>query len=88
MKALLKIVSEGGLHSTDELAQRLSVPLALLEAMMEDLARLGYLRAAGGGCAAHCSGCSTGGCSVAGAGRLWALTEKGARAAARAETPC
>jgi hypothetical protein len=49
--------------------------------MLEDLGRLGYLRPAETACGDNCHDCPMGGCSVAGRGRLWALTEKGARAA-------
>lgn len=88
LAALLRLVAEGGVHSYEELAEALSVPLPLLEAMLENLARLGYLRPAeatcgqdGHGCASGSHGCPLGGCSIAGRGRLWILTEKGARAA-------
>jgi hypothetical protein len=81
---LLQLVAEGGIHSYEDLSQRLSISQALLEAMLEDLARLGYLRAVGNECAGHCTGCPIGSCSVAGPGRLWSLTEKGARAAVHA----
>ena len=83
LETLLALVAEGGIHSYDELAKRLSIPLPLLEVMLADLARLGYLRAVDDGCASHCGGCPVGPCSVVGSGRLWTLTQKGARAAAR-----
>jgi hypothetical protein len=82
---LLQAVAEGGVHSYEELAGRLSISLPLLEMMLEDLGRLGYLRAVHSGCEDGCSHCSVGGCSIAGPGRLWALTEKGAVAAGRME---
>ena len=81
---LLRLVAEGGVHSYEDLTSHLSISQPLLEMMLEDLSRLGYLRPVGDGCAGHCNGCAVGGCSVAGPGRLWALTEKGTRAAARA----
>ena len=83
MKALLRMVAEGGLHSVDELARRMGVAGPLLEAALPDLARMGYLRAADEGCAAHCGGCPAGGCSPSAGGRLWTLTEKGIQAAQR-----
>jgi hypothetical protein len=83
LEELLKAVAEGGVHSYEDLTRRLSISQPLLEAMLEDLARLGYLRTVGNGCEANCAGCPFGGCSVAGPGHLWALTEKGARAASR-----
>jgi len=83
IEQLLKMVAEGGVHSYEELAQRLSISQPLLEAMLEDLSRLGYLSAVQAGCAGHCTGCSVSGCSVVGTGSLWTLTDKGARAARR-----
>ena len=78
LEELLRLVGEGGLHSYDELAKRLDVPQPLLEAMIEDLARRGYLRDAAGACAscADCGGCATSSCA---SGPLWSLTEKGIR---------
>ena len=81
LQDLLHLVAEGGVHSYDELAEKLALSLPLLEAMLEDLGRLGYLRPAETACGDNCHDCPMGGCSVAGRGRLWALTEKGARAA-------
>ncbi len=83
IEQLLRILAEGGVHSYEDLAERLSVPMPLLEMMLEDLSRLGYLRSMSNNCGMHCAGCSSGSCSIAGRGRLWTLTEKGARAAAR-----
>jgi DNA-binding IscR family transcriptional regulator len=83
LETVLALVAEGGIHSYEALAKRLSIPSSLLEVMLADLARLGYLRAVDDGCAGHCGGCPAGPCSIAGSGRLWTLTEKGARAAAR-----
>jgi hypothetical protein len=82
LQTLLRLVAEGGVHSYGDLTRRLSIAPPLLEAMLEDLARLGYLQAVGNGCGGHCAGCSMGGCSVADANQLWTLTNKGARAAA------
>jgi hypothetical protein len=82
LEELLRRVAQGGVHSYEELASGLAISPAMLEAMLEELARLGYLRAVDASCDSGCHGCSAGGCSVAGRGRLWSLTEKGARAAA------
>jgi len=83
LESLLKLVAEGGVHSYDDLAGHLSISQPMLEALLEDLARLGYLRAVNARCEGHCAGCSIGSCSVSGPGHLWSLTDKGARAAAR-----
>jgi hypothetical protein len=83
IEQLLSLVAEGGIHSYEELTRRLGIPQPLLEMMLEDLARLGYVRSADDGCRGQCTGCAIGGCSAAGSGRLWVLTGKGAQAARR-----
>jgi hypothetical protein len=81
LEKLLQLMAEGGLHSYDELAKRLAVPRPLLQAMVEDLAHLGYLRPLDGGCKQACAGCPVATCSST---PRWALTDKGARAARQA----
>lgn len=83
IEQLLRILAEGGIHSYEDLASRLSVPMPLLEMMLEDLSRLEYLRPVNNDCGSHCAGCSMGSCSITGPGRLWVLTEKGTKAAER-----
>jgi hypothetical protein len=83
IEQLLRFLTEGGVHSYEALAQRLSISIPLLEMMLEDLSRLGYLRPVDSDCGAHCTSCSIGSCSITGPGRLWALTDKGAKAAAK-----
>ena len=81
LRKLLEWVAEGGVHSQAELAQRLGVSEELLAQMLEELARMGYLRPVGAGCQEHCDGCPlTVRCAVGGPGRIWTLTEKGGRA--------
>ena len=83
LEELLRQLGRGGVQSYQDLAGALSISEPLLEAMLENLARLGYLRPVVS-CSesSHgCSGCSAG-CSVQGQGRLWSLTERGLRAAA------
>ncbi len=83
LEGLLRLVAEGGVRSYDELMDVLSVSRPLLEAMLDDLSRLGYLRSVDSGCSEGCTACPAGNCSVVGAGRLWSLTEKGAKAASQ-----
>jgi hypothetical protein len=83
LENLLRLVAEGGAHSQDELMDVLSVSRPLLEAMLDALTKLGYLRSVDDGCGEGCMACPMGKCSVAGPGRLWSLTEKGAKAAAQ-----
>jgi len=83
LEKLLQLVGEGGIHSHDELAARLGVSRPLVEAMILDLVRLGYLRPAIDACEgspACRAGCGLGGCS---AGPLWTLTDKGTQVALR-----
>ena len=87
LEDLLRLMGEGGVHSYDELAGRLGVSRPLVEAMIQDLVRLGYLRPAIDGCGgspACRAGCGQGGCST---GPLWTLTAKGAQAALRPLSP-
>ena len=83
IEQLLRLLTDGGAHSYEELAKRLSISIPLLEMMLEDLSRLGYLSPVDSDCGAHCTSCSIGSCSITGPGRLWALTDRGDRAAAR-----
>lgn len=80
LERLLNLLGEGGVRSYREMAAALSIPESLLEVMLEDLARRGYLRAAGEQCGPKCEGCHASLCGVGGGGKVWTLTEKGARA--------
>jgi len=83
---VLRLLREGGIHSTAELARRLDTREALVSAMAADLADRGYLELMPGGCAPACDGCALSGrCAMPGepvtAARTFALTAKGRRAA-------
>jgi len=81
---MLRIVAQGGIHTRRELAQRLDVSEELLEQMIEELARFGYLKPVVGDCNAYCAGCPFAAeCAIGGAGRIWTLTEKGVRGVER-----
>jgi hypothetical protein len=83
LEHLLRLVTEGGVFTYEELAERLSVSQPLLEAMLEELARLDYVRVVTAGCSGHCAGCSMAGCSGIGSGHVWALTDLGTRVVVR-----
>ena len=77
LERLLSLVRRGGVHSYTDLARQLDVSEELLEQMLQDLARMGYLRPIADGCEAHCAGCpleKT--CAIGGPTRVWTLTEK------------
>ena len=88
LEQLLSLLIEGGTHTPAQLARQLGVSEGLLEPMLADLGRLGYLRRAPDltcqappGGPAPCAGCSMGStCAVGGpGGQLWALTDKAFR---------
>jgi hypothetical protein len=54
---MLQMLSEGGIHSTAELARRLGISEVLITAMAGDLARHGYLAPIESDCGKSCSGC-------------------------------
>ena len=84
---MLRLLADGGIHSTAELARRLEVGEGLLAAMVDDLSRRGYLAAVDQSCGGACNGCGgiRAACAAHGATptapRLLALTDRGRRAA-------
>ena len=79
---LLQNLAQGGAHSYADLTRALGVSEGLLQQMIEDLVRMGYLRAVGDDCQAKCDDCPMAGvCAVGGRGQVWSLTEKGSRIA-------
>jgi hypothetical protein len=91
LERLLSLLARGGVHTPAELAAELGVSESLLEQMLADLSRMGYLRPvlnptclpSPNGHSAPCAECplvST--CAVAGPGaRVWTLTDKALRRA-------
>ena len=78
LERLLSLLGRGGVHSYADLARQLDVSEELLEQMLEDLARMGYLRPVADGCAAHCADCPLAKtCAIGGPTQVWTLTEKG-----------
>jgi hypothetical protein len=81
---LLRLLGDGGIHSTAELARRLGVSEALLATMTGDLTRRGYLAALDTSCATACDGCGLSASCAAPGGppahaSLLSLTAKGQR---------
>ncbi len=89
LERLLDLLASGGVHTPGELAACLGVSDGLLDQMLTDLSRMGYLRQVGDvediACASspaapssRCGGCSlVGTCAVGkSGGRVWALTDK------------
>lgn len=85
---LLALLKTGGARHVSELARELGTTNSLVEAMLVDLCRMGYLRQEEQGCTGCCQGCpSAKVCALGsppapsgpGKGRLWVLTEKAMR---------
>ena len=77
LEQLLKLIATGGIHSYAQLARELNVSEALLEQMLEDLERMGYVQRLGTACDSHCDHCGVSTtCTVHGPGQVWELTDK------------
>lgn len=80
LQRLLQLMVESeGSRAIHELAARLDVNGELVETMIEQLVRLGYLQATAPACtsAACRSCCRAESCSAQPRARLWSVTEKG-----------
>ena len=76
---LLSLVEEDDVHSYTTLSGQLSVSKNLLEQMLQDLARMGYIVPVGGACdISQCYHCPLGGdCVTDSRGNVWVITKKG-----------
>jgi len=84
LQQLLRILNSGSAHHLRGLAEQMGVSESLLESMLDELVRLGYLQRADMGCQCNCHACSEAStCGISGAGRLWTLSDAGRRMAAR-----
>ena len=82
LQKLIKAIAEGQARSLGDLANQLDVSVGLVEQMLEDLTRQGYLRLASMECASGCAGCpSASACNLTQPVKTWVLTEKGHKTA-------
>jgi DNA-binding IclR family transcriptional regulator len=78
LDTLLCIVASRGTESSTELARRLGVSHVLLENMLEELTREGYLKAVVGEGSLPCEYCPLHrACLFEQQARIWALSERG-----------
>jgi len=78
LSQLLELLRAGGTHRVADIARELETTPALVGAMLEDLARMGYLKRVDVECGGGCAGCSLAGLCAAGESkRVWTLTEPG-----------
>jgi Mn-dependent DtxR family transcriptional regulator len=77
LEDLLQTLQRGGTHTLAELARGLGASESLVEMMLEELARLGYLAPVDQNCSLQCGGCPIPAtCTVGGGSRVWTLTGK------------
>ncbi len=84
MHLLSQIADEGNL-SRSELSRRLNISNELLEHMILDLSRMGYIESVDDACAtSRCTHCQLSGeCASINKGKRWALTRKGTHTVTR-----
>jgi hypothetical protein len=81
---LLKhIAATDGMVSVSRLAADIGAKTASVRAMIDDLARLGYLQSIPTECLSGSCGSACGACAVTQSARGWSVTEKGQRLIAR-----
>ncbi|MGD8999801.1 MAG: FeoC-like transcriptional regulator [Granulosicoccaceae bacterium] len=84
LEILLRIVASKGTECSFELAHRLDVSHALMENMLDELTRQGYLKVVVGGRPVPCERCPMHtACMFQGRPRIWALSPKGESLLAR-----
>lgn len=82
LNQLLKITAQGGIHSIKDLAKEFDITESLVQTILEDLERMGYLQRIGATCAGRCEHCETSaGCTFSTGGKIWSLTQAGLRQA-------
>ena len=74
LERLLDLIRQGSARTIVEVSQELAISPALVETMLEDLSRRGYLHPLQAQCPRRCAGCAQAGrCAVGGAGRVWQM---------------
>jgi len=84
LETLLRIVASKGTECSAELARSLGVSHVLTENMLDELTRLGYLKAIVGEYSVPCERCPMHAvCKFGRQARIWALSDKGERLLAK-----
>jgi predicted ArsR family transcriptional regulator len=83
LNRLLDLLQEGGTRRVSDLANELGTTPELVELMLEDLTRMGYVKPVESECSDKCAACPMAdACAAAGpseqgaGGRVWVLTEE------------
>jgi DNA-binding transcriptional MocR family regulator len=78
LETILRIVASKRTECSSELARRLGVSHALIENMLDELTRQGYLKAVVGGSSTPCERCPLHtACRFQRQARIWTLTSRG-----------
>lgn len=82
LEKLLAMLATGQALTMADLAEELDTSTGLIEQMLLDLERAGYLSPVQTQCSGGCSGCAfQSACSLTQGQRIWTVTEAGRRAA-------
>ena len=83
LNKLLDLLREGGARRIQDLARDLDTTPGLVEVMLEDLARMGYVKRVSAQCSDSCAECpmsnmcAAGGSSFGGSGgQIWVLVDR------------
>ncbi len=75
LERLLELVQAGGTRHIDDLARELDTTPELVQAMLENLSRMGYLKAVDGACNAKCRDCALAcSCGVGAGSKVWTIS--------------
>jgi DNA-binding Lrp family transcriptional regulator len=78
LNRLLELLQQGGTHRMVDLARELGTTPELVEMMLNDLCRMGYLKRVRGECSEECRTCPMADlCAAGSGGRLWVLAGEG-----------
>ena len=78
LNRLLESLQEGGTHRVADLARELETTPELVEMMLNDLCRMGYLKQVREECSEKCEACPMASLCAAGSeGQLWTLAGEG-----------
>ncbi len=77
LERLLDLLQAGGTRSVDDLARILDTSPELVQAMLENLGRMGYLKTIDSTCNTQCGGCPLArSCGVGTGSKAWTLAER------------
>ena len=78
----LRLIASAEVRQPQDLAARLGITVELVDGVLQDLVRGGYLTAVASACHQSCGArCGRATCSSASIARVWVLTDRGKRVA-------